>query len=653
MKFKILILSVLNIFLFANLLSANDEAGDLYIQNPKLLVPEKGHLSGSDFSQNADFVNLAKGDFDIKMPINFPQDRGRLLYNLTPHYSPSQGISEWGLGVKVDLNVTRWRERGEIEFNDNDKLQSPFGILAKGNDGYWYDQSLQHKVKASLNKSRLEIYLPDTTKLTFGANRFIFSDRGIYSWYLVKAENVDGTKNEFIYDQDASGYLYLKEVYYGGKNNYPLYKISYTYGDNLVPFVDYRSSDKTVLSKKIKKIDHYSKNLGTGNFDLNFSYSFFFLDDRYSPVYFLTRITKIYSSGKSDPIFKMNYNSPDLNQFDWVKTQKYDEIVSLYGQAIFSPRRATYYDANNDGILDFEDYQSYHTIISDLNSPKVESADSDKNNLCYEQSFVRKRPRYILKVDETKDTYKVLRMNNSTYSTDLLICDKLGNIEYEQDFPGTWVLGRDTKIIDLNKDLLPDIIKISGNNYKIIMNKSNSEGYAFEEVKTGKIFGNESTSGVWLYDINGDGLLDIVARRISSLGVWYGKGNFDFEQEATIYKIYNKNESIVGTIANATVLFEDFNKDGLADLFLVYPEKVYIYINTGNNVFQEVEPEKLSFLQQFLRKSLSTYDLLSNGSSQVAAVINEKDVYSLQLNHAGTMLLKQIDDGKGNQLTFS
>ena len=168
------------------------------VKGPELKSPEKGSLAGEYGEASWGAQDLSRGVFSMSLGLSFPEQRGSLVYPLDPKYSPSQGISEWGMGVSVLLALHRTRTVGHIDFTEADDLMSPWGQLVQGEDKDYYPQGFQSKVRVRfLSPNSIRAFLEDGTTLTFGGSAVVETPKGIYSWYLTEARNNRGGTNLF------------------------------------------------------------------------------------------------------------------------------------------------------------------------------------------------------------------------------------------------------------------------------------------------------------------------------------------------------------------------------------------------------------------------------------------------------------------------
>jgi hypothetical protein len=101
---------------------------DARVQNPQLSAPQRGSLAGQLSSTAFGPADVSRGDYTLPSPVAIPSERGSLLADVFPKYSPENGISEWGMGWKSTTSLTRWRVAGDIDFA-KDELNGPWGRM--------------------------------------------------------------------------------------------------------------------------------------------------------------------------------------------------------------------------------------------------------------------------------------------------------------------------------------------------------------------------------------------------------------------------------------------------------------------------------------------------------------------------------------------
>src|SRR4051812_28310539 len=106
--------------------ASNSPFSDNMFQSPMLNMPSRGSIAGEYGSTVWSASEITKGIFSLSLGIEYPNERGSLLYPINPNYSPSSGLGEWGMGISMELSIKRFRIQGELDYKTDDLL-TPWG----------------------------------------------------------------------------------------------------------------------------------------------------------------------------------------------------------------------------------------------------------------------------------------------------------------------------------------------------------------------------------------------------------------------------------------------------------------------------------------------------------------------------------------------
>lgn len=148
----------------------------------------------------------------------------------------------------------------------------------------------------------------------------------------------------------------------------------------------------------------------------------------------------------------------------------------------------------------------------------------------------------------------------------------------------------DTKVFDANADGFPDIL-ITGFNTSYVPDTIlyiNQQDGTFIEQESG--LANVYFSSIDVYDINGDGKLDVLLSGMSPIGETYAPILRLYENDGEGNFTATDNE-FMGTYGG-TSSFVDYNKDGLLDVFTIGSNAggqntALLYTNNGDGTFTE------------------------------------------------------------------
>ncbi len=642
-------------------------------QPTELKAPEKGSVGGDLKASMIQTAELAQGVLSLPLRIEYPEERGKLLYPFAPTYHPGGGLTEWGVGFHSSLMIRRWKEDRDIDFH-TDELFSPWGALKQGGDDFWYPVGMKNRVRVRWTSERvIEAYLEDGTTLSFGGQQVVESDKGVYSWYLTQAKDLQGNQTQYIYEPNVrkNSLPVLKEILYGGKSTFPAYQIRFDYDSIARPWFEYRSGTRYLLDRRIKDLKVFSKNLQTQAFELLWTYAFSFWEDPANPRFFLTQSQRAFANGIIEPPFQFGYEHPQhsFDHLEWKVLPEYDEISKKYTSWFYTPFKGSVLDRQESGVPEIEINKDF-TVLKRQGDRIVEEPTemikfTNPSSPCqYLTSPLT--PRSFSRFFGPKDELRAFLTKRALdeYDTKVVLCNRDGTITHEQILPGPWRIGPGTQLVDLNHDGKPDLIRIisgeDGVRVTAAENISSLEsGIQFVERND---FRTKSVSGkvlsTWVQDLNGDGIPDLIMLYSTGLFVFWGKGNFDFEHEPEYLGLWHEaSQTYNNTIGDSgDYTFADFNQDGMVDLMISFQDSSVLFLNQVHHPDkrQRLLETKVNYLKD--EYGTETYpqllDLAGTGNPQMV-IAYKRRIYSAELAQPGTGLMKSVSDGKGNEIHFS
>ncbi|WP_437913731.1 RHS repeat-associated core domain-containing protein [Sorangium sp. So ce302] len=646
--------------LLASSAAAQPSFYDAKVQTPQLSAPARGSIAGEYAQIALGPADVSRGSFSLPGPFDAPEDRGPLLASPFPSYSPGAGISEWGMGWKADSwSVSRWRARGELDFA-TDELTSPWGRLVRGADGAWYPAGLGARVRVEVSGTALTAYLPDGSTWSYGGSstHVVETPRGIYSWLLREATSAEGEKTTFVYARSPSGRPYVQHVSYGGRGGTHQALIELGYETLSRPFVDMRSGMEQKLDWRVSVVRVFARHATSGEMVARWRYLLNYQEAVLGPAFYLSEVQQIFASGERAALVRYRYHtaSEALEAAAFQPVPKLSDALAAWGDAAILPWRATLVDEDEDGRLDFEHSRSHALAVQEEAGFRVEELPprgAGVEPLCRPPEGDDNEPRLLARMwPESAASHVVhVQPNASHTSADVRVCRRDGTLLAQQRLTGGWELGPNTRLVDINRDQKPDLLRVYEGGYEVLFNESSHEGaLAFGAPRRGRISPAASPHTTWVHDVNGDTVADLVSRFDGGFAVWLGNGQSGFQTTAQVYPVRDANGVQISDLLRHSVTFVDANRDGLADALLSSPDVAALLVNSGRD-FRETPVPGLRFYNGSTSVAV-VGDLAGTGDTSLA-VTRFGEAYALPVERPETGLLKSADDGKGTVLRFS
>ena len=146
---------------------AHAQFAESLVRAPSLHPPEAASLAGAYAKTAFGAADVARGTFSLPGPFVLPEERAVPGTALTASYSPENGLSEWGLGWSLRLEIRRFRALGELGFDARDDLDTPWGRAVRGLDGAYYMHGLSSRMIIREAAGDLVATDPSGTRFTF------------------------------------------------------------------------------------------------------------------------------------------------------------------------------------------------------------------------------------------------------------------------------------------------------------------------------------------------------------------------------------------------------------------------------------------------------------------------------------------------------
>jgi len=626
---------------------------DQLVQAPRLAPAERGSVAGSLSGVNFTATELARGAFRLPLALDLPRDRGPLQAGIAPAYSPDNGLSEWGMGWGVDLAIRRHRLVGEINYVD-DELVSPWGRLRPGDDGKLYPSGLATAVRITADGSDYVALTTDGTQYRFRAASGVTTDRGVYSWQLTDVVNLAGDRTTLEWAKNASGRPFLTRVTWGGRTAEAQYELVASYELLATSFTDHTTG--AVLDRRITGLRLAVRDPASGAFVERWHDVLGYRAAPFGPAFYLETAQRVFASGQQQParVYRYELDETRLSSAALERYAGLDGVLSSLGGSSLLPDRAALQDIEADGVPDFE-HAAQQTQIQHADAGWAQAAlpvATGTDFRCRPSANSGNTPRVLVRLTTELGAPHVLfirRLSTQPVTSTVLVCDRLGRSLAELTAEDDWTPGPLTRLVDVDRDRRPDIVRVSRAGVDVLRNESDAQGFRFRKLPRFTWPLGFTPSVAWLHDLDGDGNVDIVIRTSTGLWTLFGLGNYRWTTTPQLFRFITQSGSALGSVDSSQVTFVDANKDGLADVLLSQGTNVALYSNRGSE-FREVPVPAFRSVGTGFGLPIAT-DLTGRGNAEVAfPVAGTIQVVSLALPSTG--LLASADDGMGTVLRF-
>ncbi|WP_375742861.1 FG-GAP-like repeat-containing protein [Corallococcus interemptor] len=632
---------------------------DARVQAPQLSAPQRGSLTGQLSAVAFGPGDVSRGAYSLASAMTVPTERGAPQASVLPSYSMEAGASEWGTGWQTPLAMTRTRLSGDLDYV-SDTLSGPHGRLVQGTDGFWYPEGLSSPVRVAWTGDTLTAFLPDGSKETYGGAARLATSQGTYAWYLTSIEGPTGRRTRIDWTANASGRQFVTAVWYGGLGEDFQYRVDFTYESLGTPFEDYRSGQRVTLDRRVKTVTVLAKNTQTATFEERWHHDLTYQAEGIGPGFYLVGVQQVFRSGEQPPAVTYAYHlaSDALKVAPLVQAPKLTAVLSTLGADALQPNKSTLFDSNLDGHPDLEHSTSYllaRQTDTGFTFESLPSPPPGTSSNCRSAPATTNAPRLLARIrsgsgDETP--YVVdLRPTASNTQTVFSACTRDGQLQGSHLLTGLWAPGATVKLVDLNRDHQPDLIRIQSGGYRILPNTSTATTFTFGAEQSGVLTPAFVPDSAWVQDFNGDGVADLIARYSAGIVVWYGKGQFRFEPAGRNFPLRTLSGALLTGLSGYSFTFVDANKDGLTDVLLTSTSTnaAFLFMNRAS-LFQETSVPGLKSVDAVTSKPVVA-DFSGSGNTEVSYARSGQG-YTVALDGAETGLLKSSDDGRGTLLTF-
>jgi RHS repeat-associated protein len=622
---------------------------DRLVQAPSLSAPERGSVAGTLAGLSFDPGGLSQGGFALPLPVSAPADRGPLLASVFPSYSPDGGISEWGMGWGAALSIRRVRVVGDLDYTTDD-FATPWGRVKLGDDGAYYPLGHSGRMRLELAAGAWVARTPTGTEYVFRAADAVVTARGAYEWMLSEVRTLEGDRTILTWVKNASGRAFLSRVEYGGRGALQQYEIELAYQPLATSLESWASGERLVLDRRVSAIHVRVRPGGAGAFQSRWRYDLGYVASPFGPGFYLGSVQRTYRSGETDPAMTYTYalDSERLPAAGLARDPALDDFLTKAGDDAIQPGKSALVDLDEDGRLDLEHAAKY-TLVRHTDSGWVYEAlppAAGVDTRCRRAPSSANPPRHLARMlpDAAAPHVVHTELIGAAGTSRVLVCDRAGVPLYNATHAGNWQLGANVKLVDLDRDRRPDLIRVQPDGVQVLTNQSTAAGFSFVARPFDPIAFGFAPEASWIHDVNGDGLVDLVLRRSDGITVHHGRGGFRFDSAGRAFTIVNRNGGAITALGAYQTYFVDANRDGLTDLLLSGATGTFLFTNRGDR-FVEVVVAGLASLSTTMGAPVVA-DLSAQGNIEVAFA-SGKQGWHIQLGRPDTGLLVASDDGKG------
>lgn len=432
----------------------------------------------------------------------------------------------------------------------------------------------------------------------------IVATKGILSWLVKRSTDPFGKEIDYLYFQDGNQ-VYLEQI------NYAIYSIRFIYENRHDILEDRRSQFLISTRKRLTAIEIFCPSVQSQPFR-----SYGFVYDAGSPVSLLKEIhgegLRAVQSGvevAAMPVLKFGYS--DFRP----EKRRLQRIETFRGSPPFAPI----------GTPGFVLYDLYGTGL-----PGILKLDSTGGTFWENKGGKFAAPKSLKNLPVSLDLTQgdvFFADLAGTGTADLIKVEDFGVSVY-RNLPGKGLQAlKDTIAVPQQvRDLDPEtqLADLNGNGRTAILTRTSKQWKTWIQDEDGQFIGlppidiaNDPDEGpivsladphIHLIDTTGDGLLDLVRVRRSSVDVWHGLGNGKFGPRQRMNNAPDLGEGY----DPSCVIFGDITGSGITALiYWQYNSLIYSFLQSGGNFS---EPVRISHLPVADPSAIAAVDMLGNGT---------------------------------------
>ncbi|RPI79435.1 MAG: hypothetical protein EHM45_02900, partial [Desulfobacteraceae bacterium] len=590
------------------------------------LIPKDQQIS----FENKEIIpksDLYTGAATYSIPIAVPPGRGGIAVpNLSLVYNSQSKNGICGMGWDLNFGgfIQRSTKKGlhynlnEFAYNGSTELVPISGnkyqakIEGEFTQFYFLGETYGWEV---ITRDGTKYYYGDTTKQPIGGINGKY-----YKWFLNKILDTNGNQLTINY-WNSDGQCYIEKITYSGN------RIEFDYfSDRSDKLIDYNAQLKIETKWRLRYIKSFANGGTTPVRTYELSYSegsnagiFTRLEkveiktsptNNLSPTEFTWaqvntngtfdnyHATSLNASSQSDKLYPGDLSGDGLTDIVQLKPNGYQVDVFIaradnqrFNNPITSTLNAGYSsfkiwlaDMNGDGAADLIQLCPNLTSVDVYISNKNGGFQSGKNNTLDPYSGSDRVFIGDMNGDGKAD---LVQLKPNLYTVDVYISDGAGGFQARKT--RTLYVGYASDKIwlaDVNGDGKLDLLQYQAGSSRLDVYKSIENGN-FEATRVSTTLNDALlTNKLWLGDINGDGLVDIIQHQpymdYRQMDIYFSKGDgsFDSRTSDTLYDFPYTDP----------IYFGDVNGDGMIDLVRYQLDNtpinpVYVYLSRGNGIF--------------------------------------------------------------------